>query len=63
MQIDERVSVLNDRTPNTQGRYVLYWMQMTKRAHHNHALNFAIQKANELFTFQNLTLNLIAVFG
>jgi deoxyribodipyrimidine photo-lyase len=48
MQIDERVSLLNDREPNAKGRYVLYWMQMTKRAHHNHALNFAIQKANEL---------------
>lgn len=48
MQTQERVSLLNDREPNLKGRYVLYWMQMTKRAHHNHALNFAIQKANEL---------------
>jgi deoxyribodipyrimidine photo-lyase len=48
MQTQERVTLLNDRNANTQGRYVLYWMQMTKRAHHNHALNFAIQKANEL---------------
>jgi len=52
MQIDERASLLNDRKPNTQGRYVLYWMQMTKRAHHNHALNFAIQRANELQLLQ-----------
>jgi deoxyribodipyrimidine photo-lyase len=48
MQIEERVSLLNDRQPNPTARYVLYWMQMTKRAHHNHALNFAIRKANEL---------------
>jgi deoxyribodipyrimidine photo-lyase len=48
MQIDERVTLLNDNAPNNKGRYVLYWMQMTKRAHHNHALNFAIQKANAL---------------
>lgn len=47
MQIDERVSLLNDREPNAKGRYVLYWMQMTRCAHHNHVLNFAIQKANE----------------
>jgi deoxyribodipyrimidine photo-lyase len=48
MQTHERVSLLNDRDPDPDGRYVLYWMQMTKRAHHNHALDFAIQKANEL---------------
>lgn len=48
MQIEERVSLLNDRQPNPEARYVLYWMQTTKRAHHNHALNFAIRKANEL---------------
>lgn len=48
MQIEDRVSLLNDRPPNPKARYVLYWMQMTKRAHHNHALNFAIKKANAL---------------
>jgi deoxyribodipyrimidine photo-lyase len=48
MQLDERVTLLNDREPDPKARYVLYWMQMTKRAHHNHALNFAIEKANEL---------------
>lgn len=47
MQTEERVSLLNNRRPNPQARYVLYWMQMTKRAHHNYALNFAIQRANE----------------
>jgi deoxyribodipyrimidine photo-lyase len=48
MRIDERVVLLNDKPVNTKGRYVLYWMQMHKRAHANHALNFAIEKANEL---------------
>jgi deoxyribodipyrimidine photo-lyase len=46
-QIDERVRLLNDRPANNDGRYVLYWMQMFKRATHNHALKFAIQAANE----------------
>ena len=59
MQIDARVSLLNDRQPNPKALYVLYWMQMTKRAHHNHALNFAIKKANEfklpLVVYEGLT--------
>jgi len=42
-----RVTELNDSPVNTKGRYVLYWMQMYKRASHNYALNFAIQMANE----------------
>lgn len=48
MQIDERATLLNDHVPGAKARYVLYWMQMTKRAHHNHALDFAIERANEL---------------
>jgi len=43
----ERIRVRNDKVP-LQGRYVLYWMQASQRAHHNHALLFAIEKANEL---------------
>lgn len=46
-QINERVQLLNDRTANNDGKFVLYWMQMFKRTTHNHALNFAIQQANE----------------
>lgn len=46
-QISERVQLLNDKTANNDGQYVLYWMQMFKRTTHNHALNFAIQQANE----------------
>ena len=42
-----RVTKLNTSKENTKGRYVLYWMQMFKRASHNYALNFAIQMANE----------------
>lgn len=47
-QIDERIIELNDKVVNPKGRYVLYWMQMFKRGDYNHALNFAIEKANEL---------------
>ena len=47
MQISERVSLLNDKSPNNHGKYILYWMQVSKRTTHNHALNFAIREANE----------------
>jgi len=43
----ERVRRLNDR-PESQGRFVLYWMQQAQRADCNHALEFAIERANEL---------------
>ena len=48
MRINERVVQLNDAGPNVKARYVLYWMQMFKRTSYNHALTFAIRKANEL---------------
>ena len=47
-RINERVVQLNDKDINKKARYVLYWMQMYKRTSHNHALTFAIRKANEL---------------
>ena len=47
-RINERVVSLNDAPLNTRARYVLYWMQMYKRADHNHALTWAKTKANEL---------------
>lgn len=47
MDLSSRVTQLNQSKDNTKGRYVLYWMQMFKRASHNYALNFAIQMANE----------------
>nr|MBA4183177.1 deoxyribodipyrimidine photo-lyase [Acidobacteriota bacterium] len=46
-QISERVQLLNNKPANNDGKYVLYWMQMFKRTTHNHALNFAIEQANE----------------
>lgn len=48
MQINERVIQLNDKKIRRSARYVLYWMQMFKRAQYNHALTWAIRKANEL---------------
>jgi deoxyribodipyrimidine photo-lyase len=42
-----RVRALNDNAPRT-GRYVLYWMQQSQRAFWNHALEYAIERANEL---------------
>lgn len=47
-RINERVVRLNDAEPNASAKYVLYWMQMYKRTSYNHALTFAIRKANEL---------------
>ena len=34
--------------PIREGRYVLYWMQASQRAEHNHALEYAIHEANRL---------------
>lgn len=47
MALSSRVTRLNNAAENTKGRYILYWMQIFKRASHNYALNFAIQMANE----------------
>ena len=47
MDLSSRVTKLNDSPENSKGQYVLYWMQMFKRASHNYALNFAIQMAND----------------
>jgi deoxyribodipyrimidine photo-lyase len=47
MNLSSRVTKLNNAKENTKARYVLYWMQMFKRASHNYALNFAIHMANE----------------
>jgi deoxyribodipyrimidine photo-lyase len=41
----ERIAVLNDRKVRA-GRYVLYWMQGAQRAQWNHALEYAIDRAN-----------------
>ncbi|MHC4539460.1 MAG: deoxyribodipyrimidine photo-lyase [Planctomycetota bacterium] len=43
----ERIEVLNNK-PVHAGDYVLYWMQAAQRAEYNHALEYAIRKANHL---------------
>lgn len=42
----ERIKALN-RKGIQKGSYVLYWMQASQRAEYNHALEYAILKANE----------------
>ncbi|MBA2441346.1 MAG: deoxyribodipyrimidine photo-lyase [Rubrobacter sp.] len=53
---DERVQRLNDREV-ADGGYVLYWMQASQRARYNHALEYAVQRAN------GLGQRLLVVFG
>ncbi len=53
---DERVQHLNDEEVR-RGDYVLYWMQSSQRADHNHALEYAVQRANDL------DQRLLVVFG
>ena len=43
----ERITALNERD-SRPGRYVLYWMQAAQRAEWNHALEYAIERANKL---------------
>jgi deoxyribodipyrimidine photo-lyase len=52
----ERIKLLN-RRPVRSRKYVLYWMQAAQRAEYNHALEYAIEKANEL------NKPLVVVFG
>ena len=42
----ERIKHLNQKSVR-DGKFVLYWMQASQRAEYNHALEFAIQKAND----------------
>jgi len=44
----ERVKVLNNKEMK-RGRFVLYWMQASQRTECNHALEYAIRKANEVY--------------
>ena len=44
----ERVETLNNKEMKKR-RYVLYWMQASQRAEYNHALEYAILKANEIY--------------
>ena len=43
----ERVKALNKKETR-KGAYVLYWMQASQRSEYNHALEYAISKANDL---------------
>lgn len=43
----ERVQSLNEAEVK-EGNYVLYWMQSSQRAEQNHALEYAVQQANDL---------------
>jgi deoxyribodipyrimidine photo-lyase len=43
----ERVKALNSRDLR-KGKFVLYWMQAAQRTEYNHALEYAISRANEL---------------
>ena len=52
----ERIRRLNEKDVR-EGDYVLYWMQSSQRARFNHALEYGIQRANEL------DQRLLVVFG
>jgi deoxyribodipyrimidine photo-lyase len=58
---DARVRAANDRPPNTKGKYVLYWVQMFRRLHSNHALDHALRLAagwkKPLVVYEGLKLN------
>ncbi len=43
----QRLKILNRKSLQHR-QYVLYWMQASQRAEYNHALEYAIQQANEL---------------
>ncbi len=43
----ERIRPLNDKEIR-RGRYVVYWMQASQREEYNHALEHAIEQANQL---------------
>ncbi len=44
---EERIQQLNNRKPDSNGSYVLYWMQQSQRAAFNHSLEYAARRANE----------------
>jgi deoxyribodipyrimidine photo-lyase len=46
--MQKRIVPLRHDTPCANARYVLYWMQIHRRAYQNQALNFAIEQANKL---------------
>ena len=44
---EERIRPLNEKDVR-EGDYVLYWMQEAQRAEYNYALEYAVQRANEI---------------
>src|SRR3954447_9376134 len=46
--VQERVRKLNEAAERPGARYVLYWSQMNRRVPCNHALAWAITRANQL---------------
>ncbi|MGD8962112.1 MAG: deoxyribodipyrimidine photo-lyase, partial [Desulfobacterales bacterium] len=44
---DTRIQFLNDLDLR-RGNFVLYWMQQSQRAEYNHALEYAVQQANQM---------------
>lgn len=46
--MQKRIMILRHGEPRPNSRYVLYWMQIHRRAYQNQALNFAITQANKL---------------
>lgn len=53
----ERIHLRNNLAVQSHGRYLLYWMQQSQRVHGNHALAYAIERANYL------ELPLLVYFG
>ena len=43
----ERIRELNNKPINKNGKYVLYFMQASQRIEYNHALIYAVEKANK----------------
>jgi deoxyribodipyrimidine photo-lyase len=43
---EARIQPLNEKHP-LKGDYLIYWMQASQRAEYNHALEFAIEEANQ----------------
>lgn len=43
-----RIHKLNDKPVRKTEKFILYWMQQSQRAEWNHALEYAIDRANEL---------------
>jgi len=52
-----RIKSLADHPPRCNHKYVLYWMQQSQRTYFNHALEYAIARANEV------KLPLVVCFG